>query len=58
MDIILKNLHPIHIELTTLVLEIASHLCWYSDEGYNWVLKSLYKLYEDNEIIFFLKTLK
>ena len=58
MDIILKNLHPTHVELTTIVLEIASHLCWNTDEGYNWVLKSLNKLYEDNEIIFFVNTLK
>ncbi|CAD8063467.1 unnamed protein product [Paramecium primaurelia] len=58
MDIILKNLHPTHVELTTIVLEIASHLCWHTDEGYNWVLKSLNKLYEDNEIIFFINTLQ
>lgn len=57
MDIILKNLHPIHVEMTTTVLEIASHLCWDTDEGYNWVLRSLNKLYDENEISFFISSL-
>ncbi|CAK69687.1 unnamed protein product (macronuclear) [Paramecium tetraurelia] len=58
MDIILKNLHPIHVELTTIVLEIASNLCRQTDEGYYLVLKSLNKLCPDSELTFFLNTLK
>ncbi|CAD8167307.1 unnamed protein product [Paramecium octaurelia] len=58
IDIILKNLNPIHVELTTIILEIASNLCRQTDEGYNLVLKSLNKLCQDNELTFFLNILK
>lgn len=46
MDVILKNLHPIHVELTSTSLEIAFNLCCKSDDGYHFVLKSLNKLYD------------
>lgn len=46
MDIIIKNLHPIHVELTSTVLEIACYIFTSTDEGYNWVLSSLQKLNE------------
>lgn len=51
-------MHPIHIELTATTLEIASHMCWMSDEGYDLIVKSLQRLYPDNEVEFFLRVLQ
>lgn len=39
--VIILCLHQGHIEMTASVLEIATNICWVSDEGCEIVLKSL-----------------
>ena len=46
MDIILKNLHSYHVELTSTVLEIACYIFRSTEEGYDWVLAGLHKINE------------
>lgn len=33
-------------------------MCWMSDEGYDLIVKSLQRLYPDNEVEFFLRVLQ
>lgn len=40
-DILLRNLHWVHIDLTSLTLEIIAHMLWNSNEGLEYLLEAL-----------------
>jgi len=52
--VIMQCYHPAHVEIVSSVLEIATNICWLSDEGFDMVFRSFesYKVERNQPTIF------